>query len=86
MIVQCSTCYKMYDDAECWTMCPHGPLGTSHYFTYEYGPLTTTPSGHTAPVWSKIIVNYCSLCDTLAEIHGLCQHQLSEIKNVELSL
>lgn len=26
MWVQCETCQRSYDDAECWTLCPHGPL------------------------------------------------------------
>lgn len=26
MIVRCPVCYSRYDDAECWTICPHGPL------------------------------------------------------------
>ncbi len=26
MIVRCETCKRNYDDAECWTICPHGPL------------------------------------------------------------
>jgi len=26
MRVQCSICGRYYDDARCWTICPHGPL------------------------------------------------------------
>lgn len=26
MIVQCPTCRSRYDDADRWTICPHGPL------------------------------------------------------------
>ncbi len=26
MIVCCDRCAKHYDDAECWTVCPHNPL------------------------------------------------------------
>jgi len=26
MIVGCLNCGKDYDDAECWTLCPHNPL------------------------------------------------------------
>jgi hypothetical protein len=26
MTVQCDKCGRFYDDAECWTLCPHGPL------------------------------------------------------------
>ncbi len=26
MTVRCETCGSTYDDSECWTICPHGPL------------------------------------------------------------
>lgn len=26
MIVECEKCHRFYDDAKCWTICPHGPL------------------------------------------------------------
>lgn len=26
MNVQCDKCLRHYDDAQCWTTCPHGPL------------------------------------------------------------
>jgi hypothetical protein len=26
MIVSCPQCRKRYDDAQCWTICPHSPL------------------------------------------------------------
>jgi hypothetical protein len=26
MIVLCLKCGRYYDDAVCWTICPHGPL------------------------------------------------------------
>ena len=26
MWVICETCKKSYDDAKCWTLCPHGPI------------------------------------------------------------
>lgn len=26
MWVHCPTCRRGYDDAQCWTICPHGPL------------------------------------------------------------
>jgi len=26
MIVQCIRCGRNYDDENCWTLCPHGPL------------------------------------------------------------
>jgi hypothetical protein len=31
--VRCHSCDRVYDDAECWTICPHGPLwaGVSAY-------------------------------------------------------
>lgn len=29
MIVECQKCKALYDDAECWTICPHGPLWAS---------------------------------------------------------
>lgn len=30
MIVRCENCKRLYDDAECWTICPHGPLWAAH--------------------------------------------------------
>jgi hypothetical protein len=26
MWVTCETCHREYDDAKCWTICPHGPI------------------------------------------------------------
>lgn len=26
MIVTCEKCQRFYDDASCWTICPHNPL------------------------------------------------------------
>lgn len=26
MVVRCPDCRRVYDDAERWTLCPHGPL------------------------------------------------------------
>src|SRR4051812_15648923 len=27
MWITCDKCHRGYDDASCWTICPHGPLG-----------------------------------------------------------
>jgi hypothetical protein len=27
MLVTCNTCRRVYDDAQSWTICPHGPIG-----------------------------------------------------------
>lgn len=29
MITRCEKCGRVYDDASCWTICPHGPLWAS---------------------------------------------------------
>jgi hypothetical protein len=26
-MTHCKKCLRRYDDAKCWTLCPHGPLG-----------------------------------------------------------
>jgi len=30
MEVRCDTCGRVYDDFDCWTICPHSPLGYPH--------------------------------------------------------
>jgi hypothetical protein len=30
MVVTCDKCHRLYDDAEQWTICPHGPLWAAH--------------------------------------------------------
>ena len=30
MIVTCEKCQLFYDDASCWTICPHNPLDRRH--------------------------------------------------------
>ena len=56
MVVRCDKCERLYDDAEQWTICPHGPLGYPHD-------------------------SYCRKCDTIKEVHGLCQHQVEDAEN-----
>jgi hypothetical protein len=40
--VSCGKCGRTYDDAECWTICPHTPLGSP---INEYDP-KKNPSGY----------------------------------------
>ena len=39
MVIRCSGCGRVYDDAAQWTICPHGPLGFRHD---EYCPRCDT--------------------------------------------
>lgn len=36
MIVTCEECSYVYDDAVCWTICPHGPLGGGNRYCREH--------------------------------------------------
>lgn len=49
MLVQCSTCRHAYDDAEQWTLCPHGPLwAPSDAYCREHD-LVNCPMAHDSP-------------------------------------
>jgi len=42
VIVECALCDRVYDDARCWTICPHMPLETS---SKPFDP-TANPHGY----------------------------------------
>ena len=66
MQVQCDVCGRGYDDAECWTICPHGPLWAG---LKEYCPKCDTvesvhgqcehqvAEGRTSPVTDPVTEN-----------------------------
>lgn len=49
MLVQCSTCRRAYDDAEQWTICPHGPLWAAPDAYCRVHDLVNCPLEHDSP-------------------------------------
>lgn len=49
MIVVCDHCQRLYDDAEQWTLCPHGPLWAGWEDYCREHDLVACPFDHDTP-------------------------------------
>ena len=55
MNVRCQECERGYDDARCWTICPHNPLyrGADERVCAEFHTHPNPPVDENSTVWAQ---------------------------------